>query len=599
MYEKVSSLLGRAVQKVLHTSGLVGEMPPIHLMRPPSDAMGDYASNIALVLADRLKRKPVDIARDIAASVEDREGILEADVGIAGKGFLNFKIKMDRWFDLVPGLRDQGESFFMETGGTGRKILVEFVSANPTGPLHVGHGRGAVIGDALVKVLRAAGHEALSEYYVNDRGRQVYNLGLSVQFRYNRLFDEATPEPEGDGWYRGAYVQDIAGKLRDERGDALRSEPSGSPLFKDFGVAMMLEGLKQDLASLGITFDVWFHESQVTEEALHATIEDLKRRGHVKVNEDGSVAFLAGGAGGSEGEEKEDEEERILVKRTGDYTYFATDIPYHVNKIGRGFEQLINVWGADHHGYIPRMKASLKALGHDPEILKVMLVQMVSLSRGGEPVKMSKRAGEFVTLREIVDEVGRDAFRFIFLTRRADSQFDFDIEAAKKRNLDNPVFHVQYGHARLCSILSRARERLGESVGDATARETLELLGTKLAREDERRILKDALRLREVIGDAARTLQPHRLASFAMDISKQLQSYYTVSWRVDRDPVLPPESMLGSGRGFPVGWDEKKTRARLLWIDAVRISLKTALHILGVTAPERMEKIEEGDEEGA
>jgi arginyl-tRNA synthetase len=597
MYEKVSSLLGRAVRRVLPGSGLEEDMPPIHLMRPPSDAMGDYASNIALVLADRLKRKPSDIARDIAAHVEDSEGILEGDVSIAGRGFLNFKVKMDRWFDLVSRVRDQGESFFMETGRGGRKILVEFVSANPTGPLHVGHGRGAVIGDALVKVLRAAGHDAASEYYVNDRGRQVYNLGLSVQFRYNRLFDETVPEPEGENWYRGAYVQDMAEKLRGERGDSLRREPPGSPLFKDYGVAVMQDRLKEDLASLGILFDVWFHESRITEEMLRGTIEELRRRGHVRVHEDGSVAFLAASAEAAGSEEGDDEEERILVKRTGDYTYFATDIPYHVDKIGRGFEQLINVWGADHHGYIPRVKASLKALGHDPDMLKVVLVQMVSLSRGGEPVKMSKRAGEFVTLREIVDEVGRDAFRFIFLTRRADSQFEFDIEAAKKRNLENPVFHVQYGHARLCSILRRARERLGAGIGDVTGLETLRLLGTKLARDDERRILKDALRLREVIGDAARTLQPHRLATFAMDISKELQSYYTVSWRVDRDPVLPPESMLGSESRFPDGWDEDKTRARLLWMDAVRISLKTALGILGVTAPERMEKIEDGDVE--
>jgi arginyl-tRNA synthetase len=591
MEERVAQILQRAVARYLAAHG--AEPPgPLHLIRPPREDMGDYASNVAMVLAERVGKKAVDVAREIAGLIEDDEGLLEGEVTVAGRGFLNLRLRMEQWLRLVPGLRARGQAFFREPARTGRKILVEFVSANPTGPLHVGHGRGAVVGDALVRVLRAAGHEASAEYYVNDRGRQVHNLGLSVHFRYHRLFDPGWPEPEGDAWYRGAYVDEIAQALRESRGDSLLDEPPEGAVFREAGIETMMRALRDDLDALGIGFDRWYRESQITDEMMRGTLEDLRARGFVRDNDDGSVAFIMEGT-------EEDDKERILVKRTGDYTYFATDIPYHVDKIGRGFGSLINVWGADHHGYIPRMKASLRALGYDPDILTVVLVQMVSLSRGGRPVKMSKRAGEFVTLREIVDEVGRDAFRFIFLTRRPDSQFDFDIEAAKQRSLDNPVFHVQYGHARLCSILAKARERNGIDLGVVSDGEAVSLLAEKLVREDERRILKNAMRLGDVIGDAARTLQPHRVATFAMEMSQELQSYYTVSWRVDKDPVLPPESLGRGAGGFPEGWDARRTLARLIWIDGVRIALRTALDILGVTAPERMEKTDEQEGEQA
>lgn len=583
-------MLGRAVTRYMQKSGIRKQVS-VHLMRPPSPEMGDYASNIALLLSEQAGKKPADVAGEIIALIEDPESLLDEDVTIAGKGFMNFKIKVEEWYRMVPEVRSTGEAFFRASESTGRKILVEFVSANPTGPLHVGHGRGAVMGDVLVNILKAAGNDADAEYYVNDRGRQVQGLGVSLHYRYNELFKPDFPRPEGENWYRGAYLVDLAKELKAGHGSSLLAEAPESPVFKDFGVNRLIEILKEDLEALGVTFNIWFRESQITEDILQNMISSLKHKGYIRENEDGSIAFKI------EGEDRDEEKERILVKRTGDYTYFATDFPYHIDKIERGYGQLINVWGADHHGYIPRMKAALKAMGHDPEILKVLLVQMVSLMRGGEPVKMSKRSGDFVTLREVVDEVGSDAFRFIFLTRRPDSQFEFDIEAAKKKNLDNPVYYVQYGYARLCSILKRARERFNVNLNSCSNEEIVGLLQSKLKREDEKAILKNALRLNEVIGDAARTLQPHRIATYVMDMSKDLQSYYTVSWRVDKDPVLPPEARLGQEKRFPADWDADRSLARLLWIDAVRIAMKAALNLMGVAAPERMERIDEGEEE--
>ena len=589
MYERVSHLLGAALNAYASARG-IGADVPVHLTRPPSRAMGDYASNVALLLAEREGRRPAEVARELLSYIDDREGLLDGQPQLAGKGFLNFRIRIDHWLSRIPLARSRGTAFFLAERKGGDRINVEFVSANPTGPLHVGHGRGAVMGDALVKILRAAGHDAASEYYVNDRGRQVHNLGVSLHYRYAALFDPGASAPEGEDWYRGMYVEDLARELRKQAGSSLLGAGGDDPRFREFAASRLEDGIREDLEALGVTFDTWFHETQLSEETLQGTIEELIRKGHAWKNEDGSVAFKF------DEEDTGDPQERILVKRTGDYTYFGTDIPYHLDKIRRGFTRLINIWGADHHGYVPRMIASLKAFGYDPETLKVILVQMVSLNRSGQPIKMSKRSGEFVTLREIVDEVGRDAFRFIFLTRRPDSQFDFDIDLAKKRNLDNPVFHVQYGHARLCSILRKAREMLGVDLDGLPESESVRLLREKLVLEEEREILKDAFRIGEVIQDSARTLQPHRLATFAMDISKALQSYYTVRWRVHGDPVLPPESTIAAGKSFPGGWDVEKTLARLLWIDAVRIAVKTALDLLGVSAPEKMEK-SDGDEE--
>ncbi len=601
MYKKVSHILEKAVHRFVEKEGLERKVDSIHLMRPPSHEMGDYASNVALMLADAARRPPREVAEAIIGHIDDHEGLLDETPTVAGKGFINLKVNTDNWLRMVQEVRGKGASFAHAPAMTQDRVLIEFVSANPTGPLHIGHGRGAVIGDALVNVLKAAGHDVASEYYVNDRGMQVNNLGLSVHFRYNRRFDADFPEPGGENWYRGQYVEDIAAKLEKEYGASLLSQSPDTPVFKDAGAREMLRTIREDLEALGISFDTWYHETQLGEDKMRQTVDDLIGRGFAWKNEDGSVAFrYEDDRGGKEKKEKkegcEEEKERILVKKNGDFTYFAADIPYHLDKLGRGFDRMINIWGADHHGYVPRVKASLKAFGHDPSKLKVVLVQMVSLVRDGQPVKMSKRSGDFVTLRQIVDEVGRDALRFIFLTRRPDSQFEFDIEGAKRKNMDNPVFYVQYGHARLCSILRKAKERHHVKLDSYSDDEVFRLLREKLTLEEELSTLKDALRLREVVGDAARTLQPHRIATFAMDISKSLQSYYTMRWRVHKDPVLPPASAIAAGQRLPEKWDEEKMLARLLWIDSIRIAMKAALDILGVSAPERMKKVEVEDE---
>ncbi len=573
---------------------------PIHLTRPPDPGMGDYASNVAILLAEKEKRCPTDVAGDLAALLEDREGLLEEPPRPAGKGFLNFRVRFACWVVMVPQVRRQGKEFFLRREGRRDRINVEFVSANPTGPLHVGHGRGAIIGDALVRILRAAGHDVTAEYYVNDRGRQIRKLGTSLHYRYNKLFDPDFPPPEKDDWYQGDYVEDLAKELKEKRGSSLLGLSSGEGEFSKFAASRLEDRIREDLEDIGINFDCWFHESKISDEQIWEKINELKERGYAwEDDKNHSVAFRMGGEG-----ESGDTKDRILVKsgkdgkEYGEFTYFATDIVYHLDKIARGFTRLINIWGADHHGYIPRMKASLKAFGYDPGMLQVILVQMVSLSRSGQPVRMSKRSGQFATLREIVAEVGRDALRFIFLTRRPESQFDFDIDLAKKRNLENPVFHVQYGHARLCSMLRRAEQQFGIDLNRVSETETQNLLERKLILEEERRILKQALKLGEEIADCARTLQPHRLATFAMEVSKALQSYYTIRWRVHRDPVLPPQALLAQGEDrWRWVWDMEKTLARLLWIDVVKKALGTALDLLGVEAPEKMEKAGSEEEE--
>lgn len=594
MYEKVKRIVEIALSKYLKSKGFHFNVP-IRLMKPPDFDMGDYASNIAILLAEREGRKALEIAKDISSFVEDKEGLLAEEPVIAGKGFLNFKIKKERWFSLVPLLRESGEALFFPPGSERKKINVEFVSANPTGPLHVGHGRGAVIGDTLVRLLRATGNEVCAEYYVNDRGKQIRTLGVSLHYRYNKLFNSDFPEPSEEEWYRGEYLTQIAEELKKAVGDSLRQKGSHCPEFSRFASKMLEDKIREDLAALDINFDRWFYESSITDSILWGNINYLIEKGFAVKNEDDSISFKM------EGFELADPKERILVKKGGrDFTYFGTDISYHLDKISRGFDKLINIWGADHHGYIPRMKGALKAFGYDPEILKVILVQMVSLSRDGQPIKMSKRSGEFVTLREIVDEVGKDAFRLIFLMRRPDSQFDFDIEEAKKRSLHNPVYHVQYGHARLCSILNRAKEKMAINIDEISKNRIPDLLMEKLTLEEEVTILRESLKLSDVVNDSVRTFEPHRVATFIMDLSKMLQSYYTQRWRVYKDPILPPDSIMGSSSDWKNSWDMEKTMARLIWADSIREVFRTSLNLLGVSAPERMEspaetEIEEED----
>lgn len=595
MYYKILNTVTSAVDRFLEAKGSSARELDLSIIlsRPPSYELGDYATNVPILLAKRLGLKPAEVGKAIIGEMERDTGSIIGRAEVGGKGFLNISIPFERWVEEAAIVKQEGFGYFTGKSKTGRKVIIEFVSANPTGPLHVGHGRGAVIGDCLARILEASGDEVFREYYVNDRGKQVRDLGRSVHFRYNRLFDENFPEPEGDGWYRGDYILSIANQMKERYGSKLTGRSEEDGVFKDFACERMLEGIKGELAKLGISFDRWFRETELGEGKIRSTVDWLIEKGYARRSDDGSVAFCY------RVEEFGDEKERILIKKDGDFTYFASDIPYHLDKLRRGFNLLINVWGADHHGYIPRMKAALSAFGFDPAVLKVVLVQMVSIFRGGSPVKMSKRAGEFITLREVIEEVGRDAFRFTFLTRRSDSHFNFDIEEVKKRSMDNPVYHVQYGYARLCSILRKAMESFNVRVEDFvdSPESVQKILVKNLKLEQEINLLKDAVRVREVVMDSGRALEPNRVATYLMEMSKEIQSYYTTRLKVHRDTILPLGSAVEQKGRIPEGWNIEKMLSRLIWVEILKNAMGFSLSLLGVSAPERMERVDKIEED--
>jgi arginyl-tRNA synthetase len=444
----------------------------------------------------------------------------------------------------------------MTTADVGRsaRVQVEFVSANPTGPLHLGHGRGAAVGNALANLLQAAGYRVEREYYINDAGRQVSLLGESVYARYCQLLGRDYPFPE-EG-YRGDYIADVAAAMRDEAGERYANIPyaEAEGFVVRFALERMLDLIRRDLEHFGVSFDTWQSERELFEGGgVRHAIEFLTSRGHL-FDAEGALWFRATAFG--------DEKDRVVMKSDGQHTYFASDIAYHLRKIERGFDELINVWGADHHGYVPRMRAAIEALGLPPEKLSVLLVQMVSLERAGKPVQMSKRAGEFVTLREVADEVGADTAKFIFLTRRHDSHLTFDLEAAKAASAENPVYYVQYANARIASIFKKARE---EQV-PADALDTADL--SLLAEPEEASLIQKLLAYPVVLELAARSREPHRITFYLQELAGLFHPYY------NRHRVITDNADL--------------TRARLALMEAVRVVLRAGLGILGITAPDRM-----------
>lgn len=485
--------------------------------------------------------------------MEDQDGIL-ARAEIAGPGFLNFSFSAKFYYDCLRQI-EAGKELDLDLG-RGEKVQVEFASANPTGPLHVGHGRVAVIGDVLARLLEATGFAVEREYYVNDTGRQMEQLGLSVYLRYRELYGEKIEFPaEG---YPGDYVREVAAEVRRRWGDKFLREKreTATEFLSRFAGEILLEAIRVDLAQFGITFDSFVSERELREQKeVEQTIELLRSRG-LLYREEGAEWFRATAYG--------DDKDRTVVKSDGDLTYFASDMAYHRNKFERGFKRLIDVWGADHHGYVNRIKAAIKALGYDPEGLQVVLVQMVHLTRGGEPVRMGKRLGEFVTLREVVEEVGRDAARFFFLMRKADSHLDFDLELAKKESSENPVFYVQYAHARIASIFEQARQS-GIDVEAVRSRHArLERLG----RAEEIELIKRVIQCREAVEESVTELEPHRLAFYLLELAGEFHRYYN-RFRVISD-------------------DAELTRARLVLARNVQKVIRWGLHLLGIEAPSRM-----------
>ena len=543
--------LVRTIEEALKLLG-IETMPAIEVEVPPDDSMGDLATPVAMSLSKILKKPPGKIADEIVLSITDRT-IFER-IDIAGPGFLNFKFTKEYLYLQLGELLKQKSSFLREDIGRGRRVQVEFISANPTGPLHLGHGRGGATGEALSNLLRAAGYNVDREYYINDAGKQVKLLGLSVFAKYQSLLGVEYPFPD-DG-YKGGYVEDLAKELiRKYGGKYLQMSFSDvSDIFIDYSYNTMLSCIRKELEDFGIVFDTWQSERELFRNGeVEKAIEDLRNRGFI-YEKDGALWFKATAFG--------DDKDRVIIKNDGEYTYFTSDIAYHRKKIERRYDELIDIWGADHHGYIPRMHAVIEALGYPKDKLKVLLVQMVSLIRGGKPVQMSKRAGEFVTLREVIDEVGADTTKFIFLTRRPDSHLEFDIEAAKTQSSENPVFYVQYANARINSIFAHAREK-NIPVGTLCDADF-----SGLSVPDELRLIKKLLMYPMVFEGAANAHEPHRITFYLQELAGMFHPYYNKCKVVSDDTVL--------------------TEARLALCEAVRIVLCDGLEILGVTAPEKM-----------
>jgi arginyl-tRNA synthetase len=550
---RILQMLGNAIAPLIQDIPLESVCPALELGIPKVAEHGDYASNVALALTRVLKRSPREIAQQIIGNLEDPDQLLEK-IEIAGPGFINFFVKGTAWKIVLHEIMRQGELYGQQDLGQGRKVQVEFVSANPTGPLHIGHGRGAATGDVLANILAACGYEVEREYYINDAGNQMDTLGRSLYYRYQQLLGKDIPFP--DEHYQGDYMIELAKEFQAKAGDRYRDQPleESLPDFTRFAGERILEGIREDLRIFGVTFDVWFSEQSLHDkDVIRKTIEDLTARGHI-YEQDGARWFRSTALG--------DEKDRVVIRANGISTYFASDLAYHKNKYDRGFGLVIDIWGADHHGYVPRMLAGVQALGRERDDLQLILVQLVNLLRGGKPVAMSTRAGEFVTLREVVDEVGKDAARFIFLTRRSDSQLDFDLETAKTQSNDNPVFYVQYAHARLCSVFAKAEEQ-GLAL-NADAMRYLDLLSAP----QELELMRLLGEYPEVVANSARYLEPHRIPYYLNELVATFHSYYNQNRFIGEDPDL--------------------TQARLYLAAATRSVLHNALNLLGVNAPEKM-----------
>lgn len=547
----MKKIVVKALEEALNRMGL-GDFHPIEIEVPPREIMGDLSTPVALSLSGRLKKPPRVIAEMIVESIIDKS--LFKKIEVAGPGFINFSFKEWCLFSEIKKLLEEKDGYLRENLGKGKKVQIEFISANPTGPLHLGHGRGGATGAALSNLLEAAGYRVEREYYINDAGKQVKLLGLSVFASYKRLLGIEYPFPE-DG-YRGEYIEQIASEILNEKGEKFKEEDFDkvADFFIEYSYKKILSGIRDDLKDLGITFDTWQSERELYERGeVKRAIDDLKLKGYI-YEKDGALWFRSTALG--------DDKDRVIVKSNGEYTYFTSDIAYHRKKIERTYDELIDIWGADHHGYIPRIRAVIEALGYPVEKLKILLVQMVTLLRGGKPVQMSKRTGEFVTLREVMDEVGPDITKFIFLTRRPDSHLEFDLEIAKTQSSENPVFYVQYANARINSIFKYSEDR-GVNVNDIY-NANLELLST----EEELRIIKKILLYPMIFEGAVNYYEPHRITFFLQDLSSNFHSYYN-KYRIVTD-------------------DLELTLARLALCEAIRIVIREGLRILGISTPEKM-----------
>ena len=582
MKEQLQDLLNKCIQNLI-SKGLLNEMPSkIRIDHTKDKSHGDYATNIALMLSKQAKTSPLELAKIIIDQLEETSFIKKTE--IAGPGFINFFISEESSISIISEIIDQGEIYGRSEIGSGQSVLLEYVSANPTGPLHVGHGRGAAYGATVSNLLRNAGFKVDNEYYVNDAGRQMDILTVSIFLRYLSLCDETIRFP--DNGYQGQYIIDIAndifnncgsefhqnsesifeniGKDGSDGGDKeshideliAKSKALLGENFKSIfrvGIDSILSGIKNDLAEFGVVFEKWFFEQSLIDNGFSDSCIAKLKESNSLYNKDGALWFKTTSYG--------DEKDRVVVRDNGNHTYFASDIAYHFEKFERGYDKIINIWGADHHGYIPRVKASIEALGHNPNKLEILLVQFANLFRGGSKVQMSTRSGSFVTLEDLRKEVGNDAARFFYILRKSEQHMDFDLDLAKSKTNENPVYYIQYAHARICSVFRQVNEKgLVFDKGQANL--------SLLTEEIEKNILRELSRYKSVVESSAIQYEPHQLAYYLKDLSTQFHSYYNACKFIMDDNDL--------------------TQARLSLIHATRQILINGLSILGVSAPESM-----------
>ena len=582
MKDQLQDLLKKCIQELI-SKGTLNEMPSkIRIDHTKDNSHGDYATNIALMLSKQAKMSPVELAKIIIDQFEQKSFIKKIE--IAGPGFINFFMSQETSSSIVNEIIEQAALYGSSEIGHGKKVLLEYVSANPTGPLHVGHGRGAAYGATVSNLLRNAGFIVDNEYYVNDAGRQMDILTVSIYLRYLTICGESLRFP--DNGYQGQYIHDIAQVIYEASGQEfhLKSDLVFENVSKDgseggdkeihidqlieraksilgdrfkavfkVGIESILGGIKNDLAEFGVIFEKWFSEQSLIDSGLsEACISKLKDSKNL-YEKDGALWFKTTNYG--------DEKDRVVVRDNGNHTYFASDIAYHLEKLERGYDKIINVWGADHHGYIPRVKASIEALGHDPNKLEILLVQFANLYRGGSKVQMSTRSGSFVTLEDLRAEVGNDAARFFYILRKSEQHMDFDLDLAKSKTNENPVYYIQYAHARICSVFRQADEKEIELDVSQTNL-------TLLTEEIEKDLLRELSRFKSVLESSAIQYEPHQLAYYLRDLSNHFHSYYNAcKFIVD---------------------DKNLTQARLALISATQQILKNGLSILGVGAPESM-----------
>lgn len=555
MAEELKQLVERAVDDIAKEAGQ--ELPEgfmVRLERPRQAGHGDWATNIAMQLAKPFGMKPRELADKLIDKVPLGEIVEKAEV--AGPGFINFTLASNWITEAVKSTITQNENYGRVNSGKGRRIQVEFVSANPTGPLHMGHGRGAAVGDITASILDFAGWDVEREYYINDAGLQMELLGKSAQSRYFDALGRGDEAPMPEDGYHGEYMTDIARSFVDKYGDGPAKKPMEETVefFSVETGKIVTEMIRKDLEEFGVTFDVWFSEQSLYDNGqVEPAMEELKKRDYA-YEEEGALWFRSTLFG--------DDKDRVLIRTNGVPTYFTSDVAYLKNKYDRNFEKLIYVWGADHHGYVPRLKSVNKAFGHPDDAVDVLLIQMVNLLRDGKPVQMSKRAGTIITLREIMDEVGVDATRFFFVMRRCDSTLDFDLELAKKATSENPVFYVQYAHARICSIYRELEER------GITMPGIEEFDVSLVTDQSEINLAKAISRLPEEVAKSADEFAPHRIAYYATELAEAFHSFYN-SQRI-------------------LGVDEPVMKTRILLMEAAKITLKNVLGLLGVSAPEKM-----------